>query len=64
MEPHELDDILDEILAEAKQLYPIDESRIYQTGFSYGGAMSNINGNKRPDVYAAVGPCKVSPFML
>jgi poly(3-hydroxybutyrate) depolymerase len=53
----ELDDILDEILAEAKKLYPVDESRIYATGFSYGGLMSNILGNKRPDVYAAVGPC-------
>jgi len=53
----ELDDILDEILAEAKALYPVDESRIYATGFSYGGFMSNLLGNKRPDVYAAVGPC-------
>lgn len=53
----ELDDILDEILAEAKKLYPIDESRIYAAGFSYGGFMSNFLGNKRPDVYAAVAPC-------
>lgn len=53
----ELDDVLDEILEEAKQLYPIDESRIYLTGFSYGGFMSNTIGNKRPDVYAAVAPC-------
>lgn len=53
----ELDDIIDEILAEAKKLYPIDESRIYAAGFSYGGFMSNFLGNKRPDVYAAVGPC-------
>lgn len=53
----ELDDILDEILAEAKRLYPVDESRIYATGFSYGGFMSNFLGNKRPDVYAAVAPC-------
>ncbi len=53
----ELDDILDEILEEAKKLYPIDESRIYACGFSYGGFMSNFLGNKRPDVYAAVAPC-------
>jgi len=53
----ELDDIIDEILGEAKKLYPVDESRIYATGFSYGGFMSNLLGNKRPDVYAAVGPC-------
>ena len=56
----ELDDILDEIIEEAKQLYPIDESRIYLTGFSYGGFMSNTIGNKRPDVYAAVAPCGVA----
>ncbi len=53
----ELDDILDEILAKAKALYPIDESRIYACGFSYGGCMTNLLGNKRPDVYAAVAPC-------
>lgn len=53
----ELDDILDEIIEEAKQLYPVDESRIYLTGFSYGGFMTNTIGNKRPDVYAAVAPC-------
>ena len=55
----ELDDILDEILEEAKTLYPIDESRIYATGSSYGGFITNLLGNKRPDVYAAVAPCGV-----
>lgn len=53
----ELDDVLDEVLEEAKKLYPVDESRIYAAGFSYGGFMSNLLGNKRPDVYAAVAPC-------
>lgn len=53
----ELDDLIDEVLEEAKRLYPIDETRIYGTGFSYGGYMSGTLGNKRPDVYAAVGPC-------
>lgn len=53
----ELDDLIDEVLEEAKKLYPIDETRIYGTGFSYGGYMSGTLGNKRPDVYAAVGPC-------
>lgn len=53
----ELDDLLDEILAEAAALYPVDESRIYAAGFSYGGFMSCFLGNKRPDVYAAVAPC-------
>ena len=53
----ELDDVLDEILADVKKLYPVDESRIYAMGFSYGGFMSNLLGCKRPDVYAAVAPC-------
>ena len=53
----ELDDLIDEVLEEAKKLYPIDESRIYAAGFSYGGFMSCTLGNKRPDLYAAVGPC-------
>ena len=53
----ELDDILEEILEEAKKLYPIDESRVYAAGFSYGGWASNRLGNQRPDLFAAVGPC-------
>lgn len=53
----ELDDIIEEILEEAKKLYPVDESRIYACGFSYGGFMSNLLGNKRPDIFAAVAPC-------
>ncbi len=53
----ELDDILEEILKEAKALYPIDETRVYVTGCSYGGMMSNLMGCKRPDLFAAVGPC-------
>ena len=48
-----------EILMEAETLYPIDKSRIYAAGFSYGGFMANLLGNKRPDVYAAVAPCGV-----
>lgn len=53
----ELDDVLEEILEEAKKLYPVDESRVYVCGFSYGGFMSNFLGNKRPDLFAAVAPC-------
>lgn len=53
----ELDDIIEEILKEAKTLYPIDESRVYACGFSYGGFMSNLLGMKRPDLFAAVAPC-------
>ena len=53
----ELDDIVEEILEQAKKLYPVDESRIYACGFSYGGFMSNLLGNKRPELFAAVAPC-------
>lgn len=53
----ELDDIIEEILIKAKSLYPIDDSRIYACGFSYGGFMSNLLGNKCPDIFAAVAPC-------
>lgn len=53
----ELDDIIEEILEEAKRLYPVDEERVYACGFSYGGFMSNFLGNKRPDLFAAVAPC-------
>lgn len=53
----ELDDVIEEILEEAKALYPVDESRIYAAGFSYGGYMANLLGNKRPDLFAAVAPC-------
>lgn len=53
----ELHDILAEILEEAKRLYPVDDSRVYVTGFSYGGWSSNRLGNQRPDIFAAVGPC-------
>ncbi|MFR1358978.1 MAG: prolyl oligopeptidase family serine peptidase [Ruthenibacterium lactatiformans] len=41
----ELDDVLDEI-AEVKRLYPVDESRIYAAGFSYGGFMANFLATK------------------
>lgn len=53
----ELDDILEEILEQAKRLYPVDETRVYATGFSYGGWASNRLGNQRPALFAAVGPC-------
>ena len=53
----ELADVLEEILEEAKTLYPVDESRVYACGFSFGGMSSNRLGNERPDLFAAVGPC-------
>ena len=53
----EIDSVLEEILEKAEKLYPIDRERIYACGFSYGGFMSDMLGNKRPDIFAAVAPC-------
>lgn len=53
----ELDTFLLEILEKAKQLYPVDESRVYVSGFSYGGWASNRLGNEHPEIFAAVAPC-------
>lgn len=53
----EVDDFILDILEQAKQLYPIDESRVYAAGFSYGGWCSNRLGNKYPEIFAAVAPC-------
>lgn len=46
-----------DILEQAKKLYPVDESRVYVAGFSYGGWASNRLGNECPDVFAACAPC-------
>jgi len=48
-------DILDAI-EWAKANYPIDEDRIYLSGFSMGGRGAYIIGLKNPDMFAAVGP--------
>jgi len=53
----EIDSVIEEILKKAEELYPVDRERIYACGFSYGGFMSNMLGNKRPDIFAAVAPC-------
>ncbi len=53
----EADTVIAEILAEAKQLYPIDEEKIYLFGFSYGSINTNILAHRHPDWFAAVAPC-------
>lgn len=53
----ELDTLILDILEQAKKQYPVDESRIYVTGFSYGGWASNRLGNQHPEIFAAVAPC-------
>ncbi len=53
----ELDDVVLEIYEEAKKLYPVDESRVYVTGFSYGSMNTNILSLQHPDIFAAAAPC-------
>jgi pimeloyl-ACP methyl ester carboxylesterase len=53
----ELDEVILEILEEVKSLYPVDESRVYVCGFSYGSMNTNILSLKHPDVFAAAAPC-------
>ena len=40
-----------------KKLYPIDEQRIYISGFSMGGMMTNALASAFPHVFAAAAPC-------
>ncbi len=53
----ESDVVIEEILKEAKALYPIDEERVYLFGFSYGSINTNILAHQHPDWFAAVAPC-------
>lgn len=53
----ELDEIILEIFEEAKKLYPIDEDRVYVTGFSYGSMNTNILALQHPEIFAAAAPC-------
>lgn len=39
----------------AKNHYPLDESRIYLTGYSFGGCMTTRNGWKHPELFAGMG---------
>lgn len=45
------------LIEHMKQVHPIDESRIYVSGFSMGGMMSNAMACSLPDVVAAAAPC-------
>ena len=45
------------LIGHMKQVHPIDESRIYVSGFSMGGMMSNAMACSLPNVVAAAAPC-------
>ncbi|NLL91874.1 MAG: hypothetical protein GX222_05575 [Ruminococcaceae bacterium] len=45
------------ILDIVKSKYPVDESRIYSSGYSQGGRKTNEVSLRHPEIFAAVGPC-------
>ena len=45
------------LIQHMKTVHPIDESRIYVSGFSMGGMMSNAMACAQPDIVAAAAPC-------
>jgi hypothetical protein len=53
----EMEEVILEILDQAKKLWNVDESRVYITGFSYGSHNTNILAHQHPEVFAAAGPC-------
>ena len=50
------------LIEHMKEVHPIDESRIYSTGFSMGGAMTHALTSAYPEVFAAAAPCNA--FMM
>lgn len=46
-----------EILERVKEMYPIDEERIYVTGFSQGGMQARALVTRHPELFAAYAPC-------
>jgi predicted acyl esterase len=45
------------LIGHMKTVHPIDETRIYVSGFSMGGMMSNAMACVQPNVVAAAAPC-------
>ena len=50
----------DRIMEILKNSLPIDETRIYTTGFSFGGRVSALLAQQRSDVFTAAAPCGVN----
>ncbi len=50
-----LDADMDAIWAELQANYPMDESRVYATGFSLGGRSTVLQATRTPNRYAALG---------
>ncbi|RAP49591.1 MAG: hypothetical protein BZ138_07515 [Methanosphaera sp. rholeuAM270] len=45
-----------------KATYPIDEHRVYLSGFSMGGAMTHALSSAYPELFAAAAPCNAFSF--
>ena len=45
------------LLEHMKRTYAIDESRVYISGFSMGGMMTNALACAYPELFAAAAPC-------
>lgn len=48
-------DRISKLLQYAKEHFPVDESRVYSIGYSFGGFMSSRNVLAHPEVFAGVG---------
>lgn len=60
-EPGDFDYIL-ALIEHMKTVHPIDETRIYATGFSMGGMMTHAIASCYPEVFAAVAPFNAFDF--
>lgn len=50
------------LIGHMKRVHPIDETRIYITGFSMGSMMTQALASVYPDVFAAAAPCNAFDF--
>lgn len=50
------------LIEHMKQVHPIDETRIYITGFSMGSMMTQALASVYPDIFAAAAPCNAFDF--
>ena len=51
------EDFLLALLAHMQTVHPVDESRVYLSGFSMGGMMANAMACAHPELFAAANPC-------
>ncbi|MGO1594270.1 MAG: alpha/beta hydrolase family esterase, partial [Ancrocorticia sp.] len=57
--PNGPDDVsfIEQIISQTAERWPVDESRIYATGHSWGSVMTHLLAAAIPDRFAAVAPC-------